>query len=83
MTTATICSEELTALKDMERAVSRQRAQLHRRIEYLRGTGAGDPETPQILASLEVEEREISSRRRALHAVIDTLDPDAKPVSRR
>ncbi len=53
--------------------LSRQRRQLHQRIEYLRGTGAHEPEAAQLLAELVQQERDVSERRRELHVKIDRL----------
>jgi hypothetical protein len=61
----------LQHLLDQERALSRKRRQLHLRIEYLRGTGAGEPGTQAMLAELVIEEQEVSASRRELHAIID------------
>jgi hypothetical protein len=65
--------ESLHQLEEQERAISGQRRQIHRRIEYLRGTGAHDPEAVELLDGLIVTEREISQRRRELHRTIDRL----------
>jgi hypothetical protein len=57
----------LGALEAEERALSRERAQLHRRIEFIAGGGAGGDD----LASLAQRERELSAQRKALHKLID------------
>jgi hypothetical protein len=53
--------------------LSRQRRQLHQRIEYARGTGAHEPGAAQLIAGLIEEEAEVSRRRRELHREIDRL----------
>ena len=73
----------LVELKELERVVSRRRGQIHRHIEYLRGTGAFDPGAGEKLEQLIIDEREISRHRRELHERIDAIDPDARPASRR
>lgn len=65
--------ESLQQLEEREHAISRQRRQVHRRIEYLQGTGAHEPGSRDQLAGLLAEEREISARRRELHATIDGM----------
>ena len=65
--------ESLQQLEERERVLSRQRRQLHRRIEFLRGTAAFEPESRRLLAELMTEERELSEARRELHLMIDRL----------
>jgi len=78
-----VIPEGLHEMKELERVVSRQRAQIHRRIEYLRGTGALEPGAGETLERLTIDEREISSHRHELHERINALDPSARPASRR
>ena len=66
----------LQHLLDQERALSQKRSQLHRRIEYLHGTGAGEPGTQEMLAELVKEEQEVSASRRQLHTLIDRRRSD-------
>jgi hypothetical protein len=69
-------SDDLLARLEAEaRVVSRERARMHRRIEYARtmGDGAGNPHSPEQLAELDAEERELSATRRELHARTDQL----------
>ena len=68
---------DLPRLEHEERAVSRRRRQLHERIDFLRGSGAGDPETVARLEKLEAEERETSALRKELHRRIDSLRAQA------
>jgi hypothetical protein len=68
-----IVDEQLQDLLGQERALSRRRQQLHRRVEYLRGTGAQDPSALEMVARLTAEEREVSQKRRELHAIIERL----------
>ena len=68
-----IVDEQLQDLLGQERALSRRRQQLHRRMEYLRGTGAHDPSALETVARLLAEEREVSQKRLELHATIERL----------
>jgi len=68
---------DLPQLEQEERAASRRRRQLHERIDFLRGTGADDPESIERLGKLEAEEREVSARRKELHRRIDALRAQA------
>jgi len=72
--------ESLQQLEERERALSRRRRQVHNRIEYLRGTGAHEPESRKILDELLAEERAISLERRELHAAIDRLRRATPPT---
>jgi hypothetical protein len=65
--------ERLLELEQRESAVSRKRRQLHRRIEFVRGTGMFEPGTHELLETLQDEERELSDERRRLHLQIDRL----------
>ena len=68
---------ELEQLGEEERRISRRRASLHERIDWLRGGGAGfSPETDEQLATLCASEREISDERRSLHERIDALQEE-------
>ena len=60
--------------------MSRRRRQLHNRIEYLRGTGAHEPESRTLLDELLAEERALSVERRELHAAIDRLRREQPPA---
>ena len=71
--------EHLLELVQKEQSVSMMRRQLHRRIEFLRGTGLFDPGAPETLAQLEEQERELSARRRRLHVEIDRLRSELGP----
>ena len=68
-----IVDKSLEQLEAEERAVSRQRRRLHRRIEYLQGTAAREARSRALLAELVAQEGDVSARRRRLHAMIDTL----------
>src|SRR5262245_24367194 len=68
-----MADESLQQLEERERAISRERRQLHRRIEFLQGTGAHEEGARALLAELVVEERDISRRRRELHVQIDRV----------
>jgi predicted nucleic acid-binding Zn-ribbon protein len=64
----------LEQLGEEERRISRRRASLHERIDWLRGGGAGfSPETEEQIATLIASERTISDERKALHQRIDAL----------
>lgn len=58
-----------------ERLVSRERARIHKRIDYARtmGDGAGNPASPGLLAELDAEERRLSARRKEIQAEIELL----------
>jgi hypothetical protein len=64
---------ELLELVQREHSISMMRSQLHRRIEFLRGTGLFEPGSTELLAQLEAQERELSVQRRELHREIDRL----------
>ena len=64
-------NRSLEQMVEDERAISKQRSRLHDRIDFLRGTGVGEPDAEERLAKLVAEEREISARRRELHRLID------------
>jgi hypothetical protein len=64
---------ELERLRAEERQLSRRRDRLHRRIEFLRGGGASDDATNELLASVEGEERYVSGSRHDVHRRIDLL----------
>ena len=68
---------DLPRLEQEERAVSRRRRQLHERIDFIRGSGASDPDSLERLGKLEAEEREVSAKRRELHGRIDALRAQA------
>ena len=61
----------LEQLDEEERAISARRLRLHDRIEFLRGTGVGEPDAAERLAKLLEEENQASRRRRELHGLID------------
>ena len=64
----------LARLVDEERALSLERAHLHRQIDTLRGSsGTGDPIRRHPLEHLEKRERGVSARRRELHKRIEAL----------
>ena len=58
-------------LEAEERDVSRRRARLHDRIDFLRTSGAEEPDAAERLAALLEEERALSARRLELHAQLD------------
>lgn len=64
---------ELERLRAEERHLSRRRDQLHKRIEFLKGGGANDEASKEMLASIEGEERYVSKSRHAVHRRIDLL----------
>ena len=64
-------ADALRELEELERSLSRQRTRLQERIDFVRGTGAGDPTGEEQLKQLEARERDLSQRRRALHRQID------------
>ena len=55
------------------RTLSKHRENLHARIDFLRNGGAVDQSGQALLEALLREELDISARRMALHAEIDTL----------
>ena len=61
----------LEELEEEEREISKRRKRLHDRIEFLAGTGMGEPDAEERLALLVEEEREVSRSRRELHVLID------------
>lgn len=64
----------LEQLDDDERRISRRRASLHSRIDYLHGGGSGFG--PDVMAQIQVlttDERRVSDERQALHRRIDAL----------
>ncbi len=61
----------LEELEEEERAISKRRRRLHDRIEFLAGSGMGEPDAEERLAQLIEEEREVSRIRRELHLLID------------
>jgi hypothetical protein len=65
----------LDELVEEERLVSKRRARLHERIDFLRGTGTADgtPASPEQLEALDEQERELSKTRKELHARIKEL----------
>ena len=58
---------DLARLEQEERAVSQRRRRLHKRIDFIRGSGVHDPDSVERLAKLELEEKEVSRHRRELH----------------
>jgi hypothetical protein len=63
-----LTSDYLHRLEAEEQRVSKLRAGLHRRIEFVAGGGATEPGQ---LAALGEQERELSGRRKELHRQID------------
>ena len=63
----------LERLRAEERQLSRRRDQLHKRIEFLKGGGANDDASRELLASIEGEESYVSKSRHELHRRIDVL----------
>lgn len=63
----------LVELEAQEQTLSRARRQLHRRIEFLRGTGLFEPGSVELLAELDDQERSLSVQRGALHREIDRI----------
>ena len=75
---ATMSDSELNSLRrrleQHERTVSRRRASMHNRIDFVRsGGGFGNPEAAGQLEDLQRREREITEERRQLHEQIDAL----------
>ena len=64
---------ELERLRAEERQLSRRRDQLHKRIEFLKGGGANDAASKEMLGSIEGEERYVSKTRHEVHRRIDLL----------
>jgi len=63
--------EVLHVLEEEERALSRRRTRLHRRIDFLHSGGYAHFDTATEMGKLLELERELSERRRLLHAEID------------
>jgi hypothetical protein len=63
---------QLEELEEEERVLSTRRRRLHDRIDFLHGSGMGEPDAEERLARLLEEEHEVSRKRRELHALIDT-----------
>jgi len=73
----------LEQLGEEERSISRRRASLHERIDWLRGGGAGfSPETEEQMATLIASERTISDERKALHQRIAALTEERERRTR-
>lgn len=64
---------ELERLIDEEHQLSRRRAQLHKRLEFLQGGGAHDGPTRDQLAAIKGEESHVSKSRQEVHRRIDLL----------
>lgn len=65
-------ADALRELEELERALSKERTRLQKRIDFVRaGTGAPGSAEADQLKRLEEKERELSRRRRALHRQID------------
>ena len=65
-------ADALRELEELERALSKERTQLQKRIDFVRaGTGAPGAAEADQLRRLEEKERDLSKRRRALHRQID------------
>jgi hypothetical protein len=62
----------LGQLEREEHLVSVRRRRLHDRIDFLRSSGNADgtPASPEQMAVLDAQEREISTKRRELHVQI-------------
>jgi hypothetical protein len=71
VTTMTDVSEVLDLLESEERSVSRQRTQLHRRIDFLHSGGYAHMDTVPEMQRLRDVVRGLSERRRTLHAQIE------------
>jgi hypothetical protein len=71
-------SELCRRLVQQETSVSKRRAAMHDRIDFVRGGGAGFGElaTGQ-LESLQLREHDIAEQRRLLHEQIDALRAEA------
>lgn len=65
----------LAQLEEEERLLSKRRARLHDRIDFLRANGNADgtPASPEQLEALDEQERELSKARKDLHARSDEL----------
>jgi hypothetical protein len=63
----------LSALEQEERSISKRRARLLDRIDFLRNGGADSDAAQEQLRLLVAEEAEVSARRRELHHQIDEL----------
>lgn len=63
--------EVLDVLREEERSVSRQRTQLHGRLDFMHAGGYAHLDMAPDIAQLRELERELSARRRALHRQID------------
>jgi chromosome segregation ATPase len=67
-------AHRIRELEAEERSLSARRARLQNRIDFLRSGGGGPlDEVAGTLDALVDEEREVSTRRRALHAEIETV----------
>ena len=70
-------------LEQHERTVSRRRASMHNRIDFVRsGGGFGNPEAEGQLEDLQRREQEITEERRQLHEQIDALRAEWKTRTR-
>ena len=76
-------ADAMRELEELEHALSKERARLQQRIDFVRaGTGSSEGTVAAQLRHLEERERALSERRRALHRQIDAArardrDPDA------
>jgi predicted nucleic acid-binding Zn-ribbon protein len=69
-----MAEDSLARLQEEERLLSRRRARLQERIDFVRaGTGGSRTTAAEQLWHLEGLERELSEQRRRLHARIDAL----------
>ena len=69
-------TDELAALQAEERALSRQRAKLQDRIDFIRAGGGGSASAAQVEDQLRLlleKERVLSKRRAELHSQIGEL----------
>ena len=66
----------LASLEEQERAVSARRVLVQERILFIRGSGLAVERASQLRALTE-QETELSRRRRALHAEIDSIRGEA------
>lgn len=71
MSTIDEVDEVLEILGDEEQAVSRRRAHLHARIDFLHSGGYAHVDVAPELTRLQELERDLSDRRRQLHADIE------------